>query len=169
MIASTRTRKTMIATALGEDVEYQTAGDYTVAGVLMYPDAENHFPRRVVAVGTSWASVERRTRTISRKIRPNLHKCDEHHVMEIVRLVEATAPVLREYFGRHSLAITSVFTEAAGWQDARYSAGRSTLRKLAKEGVQAVMVSMPRGRNLGRREADFRMSELLASMNKRTA
>jgi hypothetical protein len=169
MMMSTRTRKTMIAEALGEEIEYKTAGNYSVAGIVMMPDPESGFPRQVVAVGTSWDSVTRRTRTASRKLRPGLHRGDEHHVMAVVALTEATAPVVREYFGTHKVSVSSVFTPGKGWEDARYHAGRSVLRKLAGDGVTAVAFSRGNGRGSGRRIADFQMTELLRSMNARSA
>lgn len=168
---SSRTVRIMIAEALGEEIEYRTAGGYSVAGVVRTLNAENGFPCQVVAVGHSWDSVLRRTRAISRKLRRGLHKSDEQYVMEVVHLTEATAPVVREYFGTHRVAVTGWYTEANGWLHGNRYAGRSEIRKMAKEaiGITAVEFSMPLGRNRGHRTADFQMTELLASMNKRTS
>jgi hypothetical protein len=169
----------MIAEALGEEIEYETAGPYDVAGVLMYPDAESGFPRKIVAVGTSYASVTSRTRTVARKARPGMHKGDEHYVMQVVGLVEATAPVVRDYFGTHNVVIDALYkpgTEAGlmmtrGWaypqdidltgQRRSLKAGRTMIRRLAKEGYTAIAFRQ------GSRIADFQMDELLKSMNTR--
>lgn len=179
---SGRTRKTMIATALGEEIEYQTAGDYTVAGILMYPDPENDFPRAVVAVGTSRASVTSRTRTIARRVRPGLLRSDEHYVMDVVPLTEATAPVVREYFGTHDVVIDALFKPGyedpmtmmkPGWAHPwdigltsrahALKGGRSLIRVLAKEGYTALAFRTVHGTRI----ADFQMTELLKSMNSR--
>lgn len=162
---STRTRKTMIARTQWGDVEYKTSGGYTVAGVVL--SLSGDFAPEVVAVGTSWDSVARRTKTISRKRRPGIHAGDHRMVMEVVALDEATAPVVREYFGRHDVPITEVYRPGTGWVSERYLSGRSVIRKLAAEGVTTVAFSLPLGRGRGRRTADFQMTELLKSMNSR--
>ena len=164
---STRTRKTMIARTQWGDVEYKTAGDYTVAGVVLSLSADDNFAPEVVAVGTSWDSVSRRTKTISRKRRPGIHAGDHRQVMEVVALDEATAPVVREYFSRHDVPITQVYRPGTAWTQERYLPGRSIIRKLAAEGVTAVAFSLPLGRGRGLRTADFQMTELLNSMNAR--
>jgi hypothetical protein len=158
-----RTRKTMVATAFGTEVTYQTAGDYAVAGVLMRNDIRNGFPLAVVAVGNSWDSVTRRTRSASRRERPGISRSDEPRVMAVVALREATAPVLREYFGTHNVAFDAWFTEERGWvrADGDVHAGRSTLRKMIADGAVAFHMV---GRS---RSGDFQAAELLKSMNSR--
>jgi hypothetical protein len=163
---STRTAKTLIATTQWGEVEYRTAGNYTVAGVIQYTE-NGRLVRRVAAVGNSWDSVTSRTKAELRKARPGTLPSDYPYLMEVVHLTEATAPVIRKYFGRHGLTISQVFTQDGGWQDVRYHAGRSLLRKLAQDGVITITVSRPLGRNRGRQEADFQMTEILKSMNAR--
>lgn len=178
---SGRTRKTLVAEAFGECIEYKTAGDYTVAGVLMYPDAENDFPRRVVAVGHSRDSVTSRTRTIARRARPNMRRYDEQHVMQVVPLVEATAPPVRDYFGTHGVVIDALYKPGQpddgmmqpGWaypwdlgltsRAHALKGGRSMIRQLAKEGYTALAFRTVNGTRI----ADFQVTELLKSMNTR--
>jgi len=178
-----RTSKTMIAEALGETIEYKTAGDYTVAGVLMYPDAENDFPCAIVAVGTSHDSVTRRTRTVAHKVRPRLLKSDEHYVMAVVPLVEATAPVVRDYFGTHRVIINALYKPGQpddgmmqpGWaypwdlglttRAHALKGGQSMIRQLARDGYTALSFRTINGTRI----ADFQMAELLKSMNARRA
>jgi hypothetical protein len=163
---STRTVKTMIARTQWGEVEYRTAGKYDVAGVIQYTE-KGQLVRRVAAVGTSWDSVERRTKAELRKARPGTLPSDYPYLMEVVHLTEATAPVIRKYFGRHGLTISQVFTQDGGWQDVRYHTGQSLLRKLAKDGVTAITVSRPLGRDRGCQMADFQMTEVVKSMNAR--
>lgn len=177
---SGRTRKTMIAEAFGQEVEYKTAGDYSVAGVVVLPDVENNFPLKIAAVGTSWASVTSRTRTVSRKLRPTLHRSGEHAVMRVVKLTEATAPCVREYFGTHSVVIDALFREGTavdgmkpGWaypwdlgltsRAHALKGGRSMIRRLAGEGYTALAFRTVAGTRI----ADFPMADLLKSMNSR--
>jgi hypothetical protein len=177
---SGRTRKTMIARAFGEEIEYQTAGNYSVAGVLIYPDAAANFPRRVVAVGNSHASVTRRTRKVAHQVRSMLLKSDEHHVMQVTSLTEATAPLVRDYFGTHGVVIDALYKpgyedplEMMNWMypwdiglTSRAHAlkgGRSMIRQLAKEGYTALAFRTVNGTRI----ADFQMDELLKSMNAR--
>lgn len=158
---SARTRRTMIAEAFGEEIAYQTAGDYTVAGVVMLPDAEHDFPRKIVAVGNSWESVTRRTRGASRRIRPSISRASEHYVMQVVALTEATAPVVREYFGTHQVNITQAYHPERGWQTTMLHGGRSSIRDLAAHGYTVVTFYHRT------RSADFQTEELLKSMNSR--
>jgi hypothetical protein len=178
---SGRTRKTMIAEALGETIEYKTAGDCTLAGVLMYPDPENNFPRAVVAVGTSHDSVARRTRAVAHKVRPGLLKSDERHVMEVVSLTEATAPLVRDYFGTHRVVIDALYKPGQpddgmmkpGWaypwdlglttRAHALKGGRSVIRQLARDGYTALAFRTVNGSRI----ADFQVAELLKSMNAR--
>lgn len=156
-----RTRRTMIAEAFGEEIEYGTSGSYTLAGVVMYPEPQNNFPLAIVAVGNSPASVARRTRTVSRRVRPGLRNSQEHHVMQVVPLHEATAPVVRNYFGTHAVSITQAYHPEHGWRAAVREGGKSVIRDLAALGYTAVSF-----RHSGR-SADFQAAELLKSMNAR--
>jgi hypothetical protein len=176
-----RTRKTMIASAFGEEIEYKTAGDYSVAGVLIYPDPANNFPRRIIAVGNSHASVTSRTRRIARQLRSHLLKSDEHHVMRVVPLTEATAPAVRDYFSTHNVVIDALYKPGQpddgmmkpGWaypwdlgltsRAHALKGGQSMIRQLAKEGFTALAFRTAGGTRI----ADFQVTELLKSMNAR--
>jgi hypothetical protein len=163
-----RSTRTMIAATQWGDAEYRTAGNYSVAGVIHYM-INGELVTRVAAVGNSWNSVQNRTRRALRDARPGTLPSDYAYLTEVVSLTEATAPKLHQYFGTHKLSITQVFTPGRGWTDASYHAGRSNLRKLAKEGVTAVLAGKGGGVVIGRWEADFQMAELLKSMNTRKA
>jgi hypothetical protein len=179
---SGRNRKTLIATAWGDEIAYQTAGDYSLAGVLIYPDAAANFPRRIVAVGNSHASVTARTRRTAHQVRNMLLKSDEPHVMQVVPLIEATAPVVREYFGTHNVIIDALYTPGykdplgmmnPGWMHPwdigltsiahSIKGGQSMIRQLAKEGYTALAFRTVNGTRI----ADFQMTELFKSMNAR--
>jgi flavin-binding protein dodecin len=170
-----RTRKTMIARAFGAEVEYVTAGDYDTAGVVQYTRG-GQFYRYIAAVGTSAKSVEQRARAALRKARPETLPSDYPYLVEVVRLREQTAPVVREYFGTHTVFITGFFTEGQGWaycHEEPYKAGRSVIRWMIREkGVTAFEFGKHKGsvRPAGTspwRTADFQASELLKSMNAR--
>lgn len=168
---SGRTRKTMIAQAFGEEIPFQTAGGYTVAGVLMKNDAEHDFPRAIVAVGHSWDSVTRRTMGASRKERPGIARCDHHYVAQVVTLIEATAPVIRDYFGTHTVYVTGWYSPQTGWEcfeKGSRSAGSSALREMIRDGATAFEVTQRMGGGQSR-VADFQAAELLKSMNARRA
>jgi hypothetical protein len=156
----------MIAATQWGDVEYRTAGNYSVAGVI-HCMINGELVTRVAAVGNSWDSVQSRTRRALRDARPGTLPSDYVYLTEVVSLTEATAPKLHQYFGTHKLSVTQVFTPGRGWTAANYHAGRSSLRKLAKEGVTAVSAGRSRTARLGRWEAGFQMDELLKSMNAR--
>lgn len=161
---SGRTARTMIAeTTFGGEIEYRTAGSYTLAGVMNIGGKW-----QIAAVGNSPESVRRRTRSELSKIRPGILRMPgASYCTETVRLIEATAPVVRDYFKTHSVTVTGWFTEAEGWQYGSRRAGRSVLRQMARDGVRTVQFSNGRGRGRGRRDVDFQMTELLTSMNAR--
>lgn len=162
-----RTAKVMVATTSWGEFEYKTAGVYDVAGVIQYTAPDGKLVREIAAVGTSWASVRSRTIKVLRAKRPGTLPSDYPYLMEVVSMTEATAPVIRKYFGRHGLTVTSVFTEDGGWQEANLHTGRTLLRLLAKDGVKAIVVSKGLGRGNGRKDADFQIDEVIKSMNSR--
>lgn len=181
-----RTAKTLVAKAFGRDAEYQTAGNYSLAGVVAYgapspTGGEPALMTKVVAVGNSNASVARRTLAEARKIHPGLLKADQSYVMQVVPLVEATAPVVQKYFGTHNVVIHSLYKAGqpgdgmmkAGWahpadlgmtsQWHSLKAGRALIRQLAREGFTALSFRAAGGTRI----ADFQVDELLKSMNAR--
>lgn len=182
------TTKTLVAEAFGEEFELRTAAPYEWAGVIVLPILDQDFPRRLVAKGTSKESVTKRTRTENNTWRPNFLKrfgrSQERNVLQVVRLFEATAPTVREYFSTHRVVVSALFradldpklrdaSMGNGWttpQKAGYAttfracrAGRSDLRRLAADGWTAVGIRQFDGGS-GRPVADFQMDELIRSM-----
>lgn len=160
---SSRTTRTLVAEAFGYEARIRTSGGYTVAGVILNfrKDAEPQLG--IVARGWSDDSVKARTRRVLRIRRPDLTPANESWVMDVVSLNEETAPVIYgyRYFKTHAVRITSVFKDGR-WQGGyRMSAGRSMIRKLAREGVTGIVVS---GNG---HDVDFEMDELIRSMNAR--
>jgi hypothetical protein len=170
-----RTRRTFAAyTTGGDEVLVQhSSSKYDYVGLVNHLDGSGEW--KPAAYGCSHASVTKRTRSAARKLlAPNYS--DDWAVRAyscVAQMWEATAPVVRDYFGHHRLRITAVFLDG-GWQEVNYHAGRSLLRTLDKEGVQAVQVrgvgSQHRLRErTGLHVADFQMSEVVKSMNARKA
>jgi hypothetical protein len=168
-----RSQKTFVAyTAAGDEATFQTASDkYDYAGLVNPLDGSGQW--RVVALGYSYESVTRRTRDAARRIlAPNYS--DDWGIRAYsctAQAWEVSAPVIGAYFGHHRLRVTAVFLDGR-WQEVNYHAGRSLLRTLAKEGVEAVQVRGTGSRHClserqGLHEADFQMTELLKSMNTR--
>lgn len=161
---SSRTTRTLVAEAFGYEARIRTSGGYDTAGVILnFPkDAEPSLG--IVARGWSDDSVRARTRRVLRVRRPELTTRNENWVMDVVTLNEETAPVIYgyHYFKTHALRVTAIFKDGT-WQDCRLHAGRSMIRKLAREGITGITVT---GKG---HSADFEMTELLASMNKRSA
>lgn len=162
------TRNLVITAPDGTEVTDRTAGDYTVAGIIQGDQGT----WRAVAHGWSHESVARRTAALYRR------GC--YRSMHTGTLTEATAPVIREYFGTHHVAIDAMFRPdlekqhpqmKPGWAypwDAGYTtrtqkltAGQSMIRQLARDGWTALTF------RLDTRQADFQMDELLKSMNAR--
>lgn len=162
---SSRTARTLVAEAFGQEARIRTSGGYTVAGVILNfrPDAEPELG--IVARGWSDDSVKARTRRVLRIRRPDITPRNESWVMEVVSLNEETAPVIYgyHYFKTHNLRVTAIFKDGKWEGGYRMSAGRSMIRKLAREGVTGIVVT---GNG---HDVDFEMPELLASMNKRAA
>lgn len=97
-MSSTRTRKTLVATAPdGTEVTEQTAGGYTVAGLIQRTDGT----WVIAAHGHSEKSVKSRTSM--------LYGRGYYKAFHVTALIEVTAPVLREYFGTHAIGIDQVF------------------------------------------------------------
>lgn len=167
------TQRILVITAPdGTEVTKKTAGKYDTAGIVRNDRDQWH----IVAVGTSEDSVRSRTRT--------LYGRGCYRQMFVGQLHEQTAPVIRDYFGGHRVAIDSLYRPdldpalrddmmQPGWTrpwSAGYTtpnhfaqAGRTMLRKLAKDGWTAVAVRQ------GGRVADFQIDEILKSMNARRA
>lgn len=183
------TPKTLVAEAFGEEFTIRTAAGYEYAGVLIVPQQDKDFPRVLVAKGFSHSSVKKRTRTENNRWRPNFTrrfgKVNEAQVMQVVRFFEATAPVVREFFGTHRVIVDGLFSAGIigtslqdenytpGWCDPQRAghagtfhaarAGRSDLRRYDAEGWTVIRL---REFN-GRKTADFQVTELLKSMNTR--
>ena len=158
---SSRTSRTVVTYAPGGvEVAWDTSAGYDVAGLLQYRNGG--WGR--VQHGFSWEAV--RSRTVA-----SYHRSPSSTAFAVAAIWEATAPVIREYFGSHRVVIDSVFTPEAGWvtpTGAGYveggttmTAGKAMLRRLARDGVAAVSVQ---GSTIGRMIADFQMPEVLASM-----
>jgi hypothetical protein len=163
-----RTVKTMIAYIPGlpgTSVTWKTAGDYTHVG-LVYDWQASAW--EIVAKGWSPQSVAKATKTAGRKMYAHALQFVGSGTA-VVRLVEATAPLIAEYFGGdHRVTIVSVFRPETGWVGVNWHCGRSNLRRIAADGVTAIAVR-PHGEGSQYREADFQMTEILRSLNTRRA
>lgn len=151
-----RTMKTLVITAPdGTEVTERTSGGYDTAGIVQDYKGKWH----LAAHGWSRDSVWKRTR-----MQQDRSRC---RTMYVGQLYEETAPVIREYFGTHQVRIHEYFVPGRGWTLAKGSAGRSTIRRLARDGVTAVSITPI----YGHREvyADFQMDEILRSMKARRA
>ena len=145
---SSRPVRTLVATAPdGTEVTQKTSGSYDTAGLIQARDGHWF----IAAHGWSHESVYNRTH-----VRYNR---GDYQAMHVSGLVEQTAPVIRDYCGTHDTYVIACFTPGKGWVRERQLAGRSHLRRLARNGVTDVAV------NHNGNEADFPMSELLKSMN----
>jgi hypothetical protein len=99
-----------------------------------------------------------------------------------VPLTEATAPLVRDYFGTHAVIIDALYKPGyedplgmmkSGWMHPwgigltsiahSLKGGQSMIRVLAKEGYTALAFRTINGTRI----ADFQMTELLKSMNAR--
>lgn len=155
-----RASRTLVATAPdGTEVTRETSGSYDTAGLLQA--ADGHW--LIAAHGWSRNSVYNRTHA--------RYNRGSYQAMHVSDLVEQTAPVIREYFGTHAVRITSYFC-GGQWRDVLAAdgssrcflgGGRAALRSLARDGIEAVMVSA------NGRSADFQMTVLVKSMNARKA
>ncbi len=159
---STRTAKTLVAYPQDDtEVTQKTSGGYDYLGMTCSFSGQ----WGVVAHGWSHESVTRRTRRLAGINR------SASFAVEIAW--EATAPVIRAYFGHHRLRITEVFKNGQ-WQKANYHAGRSVLRQLPAEGVLAVKVrgtgnDQGNWERPGLHEADFQVDEITRSLKSRSA
>jgi hypothetical protein len=158
---STRSAKTLVAYPQDDtEVTHKTSGGYSYLGMTRSSGSGQW---GVIAHGWSHESVTRRTRRLAR--------LNNSAASAVKETWEATAPVIRAYFGHHRLRITEVFKDGQ-WQKASYHAGRSVLRQLPAEGISAVKVKgtgnyQGNGERPGVHEADFQVTELLRSMNAR--
>lgn len=131
----------------GTEIIYKTAAKWDVGGIVKYTDG--HWI--LAEYGFSPDSVRKRTLAYYNRTAYLIN-------WSVGRIYEATAPVVREYFGHHRIAITQVWKPLEGWVDVRLHGGRSSIRRLSKQGVTAVRFSADG------RLPDFQMAELLKSM-----
>jgi hypothetical protein len=143
-------------------VTYKTAGGYDHAGLVFNHSASAW---EVQAVGYSVKSIAKRTRTAVRNMYPRSPGFWDA-ATAVVPLHEVTAPILREYFGDHRLAVCGIFRPETGWETVDWKAGRSNIRWMAEQGVTAISVC--RANRLGT-QADFQMTEIVKSVNARKA
>ena len=155
----------------GIEVTFETASDkYRYAGLVLPLDGSGEW--QVAVVGWSAESVTSRNRTQASKrlgaYRGQAWALNRYTGTSIAW--EHTAPVVREYFGHHRVAVTAVFIPGEGWLDRDYHAGKSLLRRLKSDGVTGVQFTGRgafEGERPGVHTADFTMAELLKSMNSR--
>lgn len=132
----------------GSEIPFQHHGSWTVAGLIN----DSRVGWRLDQQGHSTDSVLKRTNTSRLR---SAHATD----VATANIVDATAPIVRGYFGTHYVRITEIFVPGSGWlRGFRGAAGRSDIRSLARKGVTAIVFSA------GGRSADFQMDELLSSM-----
>lgn len=138
----------------GTEVTYETSGKWDTAGIVEHPGGS----WSLVANGFSPDAVRKRTVAYYRS----------HRLMgfAVTPIWEATAPVVREYFGSHRVRIGCVWIPGQGWVKKNCQAGRSVIRSLAKQGVTAIEFVGKRARTGFEFEhaVDFQMSELFKSM-----
>lgn len=117
-----------------------------------------------LAHGNSHDSVRRRTLTYA-------GRSGSYHytTVQTVRIWEATAPAVREYYGHHKVNIARVCRPGSGWEDVKLHGGWSNIRKLSKQGVTSVefrLVSQNDRQGVaGFGDAEFTMAQLLKSMH----
>jgi hypothetical protein len=146
-------RRTLAAYVAGVEVTYQTSAAYDTAGLLCRPDGTWFIAEH----GFSADAVARRTRV-------RFNRIPGAATWEVKPLWEATAPVIREYFGHHMVFVESVYREGSGWERGlRLKAGRAQLRRLAAEGAVTVAVRAAGSARI----ADFQMSEITRSLASR--
>lgn len=157
---STRSAKTLVAYPQDDtEVTHKTSGGYDYLGMTCSFSGQ----WGVVAHGWSFTSVAKRTQRLAR--------LNQAANSAVEQTWEATAPVIRAYFGHHRLRITEVFKDGQ-WQKASYHAGRSVLRQLPAEGITAVKVRgtgnyQGNGERPGLHEADFQVDEIIRSLKSR--
>jgi hypothetical protein len=132
----------------GSEIPFQHHGSWTIAGLIK----DSRVGWRIAAQGHSGDSVLRRT---GREYRRSQHAQD----LTTATIVDATALMVRGYFGTHYVRIAKIFVPGSGWLEGfRASASRADIRRLARLGVTAIAFKK------GDREADFQMDELLRDM-----
>jgi hypothetical protein len=155
----------------GTEVTFETSSDkYRYAGLVLPLNGGGQWD--VAVVGWSAESVTSRNRTQANKrlgaYRGQAWALDRYTGTSIAW--EHTAPVVREYFGHHRVAVTAVFFPGEGWTERDYHGGKSLLRMLKGDGVTHVRFTGRgtfEGERPGVHAADFTMDELLKSMNAR--
>lgn len=94
-----RTARTLVATAPdGTEVTQQTSGSYDTAGLLQAADGRWF----IAAHGWSRDSVYSRVHA--------RYNRGDYRAMHVTDLIEQTAPVVRLYFGTHSVSVNSVYS-----------------------------------------------------------
>lgn len=131
----------------GTEIPFQHAGSWTVGGLIN----DSRVGWRLARQGHSDSSVRQRTITAYHR---------SHHATDVATapIVDATAPMVRDYFGTHYVRIARIFVPGSGWVDFRGAAGRADIRRLARKGVTAIAIKS------GGREADFQTDELLRDL-----
>lgn len=136
----------------GTELTYDSVSVWDVAGIAQRTDSGRWVE---LAHGSSYDSVKRRALTYAGRSGGY-----DYLSIRAVRIYEATAPCVREYFGTHRVRIVEGYKPSAGYVKIGKHAGWSLIRKLSKQGFTSLNFSdtdLPR--------ADFLMSELLKSMH----
>lgn len=144
----------------GTEIPYTSPPNkWDVAGIAQRVDSGKWVE---LAHGNSYDSVRRRALTQAYR-GPYIPAS-----VTAVRIWEATAPCVREYFGHHKLDIARVFRPGSGWEDVKLHGGWSNIRKLSLQGVTSIEFRLVSERDrrgvTGYGDAQFQMAELLASM-----
>lgn len=136
----------------GTELTYDSVSVWDVAGIAQRTDGGRWVE---LAHGSSYDSVKRRALTYAGR-----SGSYNYSSVRAVRIYEATAPCVREYFGTHRVRIYEGFKPGEGYVRIGKHAGWSLIRKLSKQGFTSLNFTdteLPR--------ADFQMAELLKSMN----
>lgn len=136
----------------GTELTYDSVSVWDVAGIAQRTDSGRWVE---LTHGSSYDSVKRRALTYAGR-----SGSYDYLSVRAVRIYEATAPCVREYFGTHRVRIVEGFKPGEGYVKLGKHAGWSVIRKLSKQGFTSLNFSdtdLPR--------ADFPMAELLKSMH----
>jgi hypothetical protein len=133
----------------GSEIPFQHQGNWSIGGLIK----DSRVGWRLACQGRSGDSVLQRTAREYRR---------SQHAQEIATatIVDATAPMVRGYFGTHHIHIVRIFVPGSGWLGLPADAGQASIRRLARRGVTAIAFK----RTGHEREADFQMDELLRDM-----
>lgn len=116
----------------GQEIVYHSTSKWDVAGLI-----QNHAGGWFEAAhGGSYDSVRKRAVTYAYRFGYDAP------TVTAVPIYEATAPVVREYFGHHKVNVAKVFIPGAGWVDGKdlnggrgMHGGWSNIRKLSLRGI----------------------------------